>query len=544
MADHVPGTPVPPADGLSAPVDGLRDGADPAAAGAKLRRVDIALLATLGLAVRLPAALSGRHLTFDDGVFGASAIAMRHGGVPFRDIFSSQGPLFLPLVWVGDLIGFRSSVAPRVMNVVAGLALIAATAWVADRLAGRRAGLLAGGVIALSGSIGWVTAPVAADGPALAFGMIAIGIALAHRDRPRTITALGTGLALGACLSTKAIELPMAVPVGLVLAAPLVEALRSRIVSSPSSGPRNPTSMLRSLGHGALAGGSAIAVWLIVAVPFGLAEVWDQSVTYKSPAGLERTPLANARKILSTLWDRDLVLWWLLAVALVGLALARRSGRPTGAQASPPRTPSDRLLLVSWTLATVVWLIVAVTPMFRPHISAIVPPAAVWLGVGLGPAAGAAMASDIGRRIGVGLGAVTLVLAGLQLSDFLAPGPYGAEDARIVELLRDLPEGAWALSDDPGLVWRAGRRTTDDLVDTSMLRIQQGRITTSSLVAAASDPTVCAVVIRSDERFGALRGLSEELISEGYRRVGRWTAPGEVLIRPDCAPTPPTDGHR
>ena len=545
MADHVPGTPDPPA--------GLRDEASPIRPDRRLRAVDLAVLAMLGLAVRLPAALSGRHLTFDDGVFGASAIAMRHGGVPFRDVFSSQGPLFLPLVWLGDLIGFRSSNGPRIMNVIAGLILIAAAAWVADRLAGRQAGLIAGGIIAISGSIGWVTAPVAADGPALAFGLIAIGFSLAHRDRPRAATALGAGVALGACLSTKAIELPMAVPVALVLVVPLINALRSRLGSLADSNSGHGRTIPRMIGDGALAVGSAIAVWLVVAVPFGLADVWDQSVTFKSPAGMERTPLANARKIVSTLWDRDLVIWWLLALSIVGIVLANR--RPTGAPltSSPtgrpsvelgsalphtgdraPRAPGDRLLVNSWILATITWLIVAVTPMFRPHVSAIIPPVAVWLGVALGPVASSVNSPGLARRIGVGLAASTLALVGLQLWDFLAPGPYGAEDARIVSLLEAMPAGTWALSDDPGLVWRAGRRTTDDLVDTSMLRIQQGRITTDTLAVAAADPIVCAVVIRSDQRFGALPRVDDALEALGYRAVGNWQPPGRMFLRPSC----------
>ena len=69
------------------------------------RRVDLAVLGALTVALRLPAFVAERHLTFDDGVYGASAVAMRAGGQPFRDVFSSQGPLFLPLVWVADLLG-------------------------------------------------------------------------------------------------------------------------------------------------------------------------------------------------------------------------------------------------------------------------------------------------------------------------------------------------------------------------------------------------------------------------------------------------------
>jgi hypothetical protein len=66
------------------------------------------------------------------------------------------------------------------------------------------------------------------------------------------------------------------------------------------------------------------------------------------------------------------------------------------------------------------------------------------------------------------------------------------------------------------LVWRAGKRTSDDLVDPSMLRVQQGRYTEDSLAEAASDPRVCAVVIRSKQRFGSFAGLPDKLEDEGF----------------------------
>ena len=43
-------------------------------------------LAAATVLLRLPAFFADRHLTVDDGVFGASAMAMRTGAVPFRDV--------------------------------------------------------------------------------------------------------------------------------------------------------------------------------------------------------------------------------------------------------------------------------------------------------------------------------------------------------------------------------------------------------------------------------------------------------------------------
>ena len=85
--------------------------------------LDLLGLTVLAVLIRLPGYLAAAHLTFDDGVFGASAIAMRHGGVPFREVFSSQGPLFLPVTWLGDLIGGRTLDSPRFASLASGLAL-------------------------------------------------------------------------------------------------------------------------------------------------------------------------------------------------------------------------------------------------------------------------------------------------------------------------------------------------------------------------------------------------------------------------------------
>src|SRR5881227_2688707 len=109
-------------------------------------------------AIRIPAFLAVRQVSFDDGVYGASAVAMRTGGLPFRDVFSSQGPLFLPLVWLFDLLGLRSFDAPRLLAVASGVALMAAT-WSAGRALRLSPGAAtaAAGLVATSGSVLWVT---------------------------------------------------------------------------------------------------------------------------------------------------------------------------------------------------------------------------------------------------------------------------------------------------------------------------------------------------------------------------------------------------
>lgn len=487
--------------------------------------VDLAVLGLVALLFRLPAFFSPRHLTFDDGVFASSALAMRDGDVPFRDVFSSQGPLFLALVWVGDLVGFRTINSPRVLAVVSGVVCVLAVYWAARQMTDRLGAVLAGALAATAGSLVWVTGPLAADGPALAFVTVAFALCLHFRDRPSVGRAVAIGLAVGAALSTKAIEFPVVVPTGLVLIAPLAVAVsRRRLVA-------------RTFAYPVAAGLAALAVFVALALAFGWTEVWDQAVTYRADAAADREILADAGKLLSTLWDRDLVVLAFAGVAAVTGTLAyRRTGhaRPVdhGSQrwathhpaTDPPGwMPSAPLLLVAWLVATVSWLVLAVSPMSRPHLSAIVAPLVLLIGVyrpSLKVTAVAAM--------------LLVPVLVIQLDGVLLPRDYSGSEAEAVAALRELPDDAWVLSDDPGLAWRAGHRTTADLVDTSKYRVAQGRMTEDSVVAQAADPRVCAVVTRSYERFASFDDLGDRLADEGYVLAVDSGGPRVVYVRPDC----------
>src|SRR5581483_10371305 len=206
----------------------------------RTRRASILLIAIAvgAVALRIPAYLALRHVSFDDGVYGASAVAMRTGALPFREVFSSQGPLFLPLVWLSDLVGLRTFDAPRLLAVAAGLALVAAT-WAAA------------GLVATSGTVLWVTGPLTSDGPGLALAAGAVAVALWYRRQPSLRLAVAAGALLGAALSVKSLLLGAAVPVGWAL--------------------------LPNRRHLGAAVAAAAGLGLVVALPWGLGNVWDQA---------------------------------------------------------------------------------------------------------------------------------------------------------------------------------------------------------------------------------------------------------------------------
>lgn len=448
-------------------------------------------------ALRIPAYLATRHLSFDDGVYGASAVAMRHGGLPFRDVFSSQGPLFLPLVWLFDLLGLRTFDAPRLLAVASGVALVLAS-WSAARALRLSSGatLLAAGLVATSGSLLWVTGPLTSDGPGLALAAWAVTAALWYRRSPSLRRALLAGVLLGAALSVKSLLLAAGLPVAWVL--------------------------LQNRRHLAAAVAAAGALSLAVAVPWGLGNVWDQAFEYHLEAAGSRTPFPNLRKAFSTVGDRDLPLLLAAALALVGNWSNRgRSDRTA-------RTSSTGAgLIVTWLVATIVVLALE-HPLWRNHVAHLIPAAALLVGVAFDR-----FRAPMFRRAVVAVALVALPYHVAHLSELLWPAQPGPALAAARADLRALPLGAQVISDDPGVVWRAGRRTPDDLVDTSILRIESRRLTAPSLRSAAVISPVCAVLVWS-HRFGGMATLPALLEDRGYRATARYGGPKVLYVRDTC----------
>jgi 4-amino-4-deoxy-L-arabinose transferase-like glycosyltransferase len=460
-------------------------------------RVDLALLAVGSIVLRLPGYFADRHLTFDDGVFGASAVAMRAGGQPFRDVFSSQGPLFLPLVWIADLVGLRTANSPRLLAVGSGLVLVGAV-YLAGRVISDRTGALLAAVLAsASASILWVSGPLAADCVGLAFATVTMLLLLRWRDDVTTTRAVWLGLGIGATISVKALLGPVILPVALVL---LVGRKVMPIVA------------------GAV---TAVGFHLLLWLPWGPGNVWDQAYAYHLDVAGDRTPGANLAKVFSTLGDRDLPVLVALGLAIAAIALGRQALRP----AAEGRWTSPDVLLLSW-LAAVGLVLLTEHPLWRPHVSQLIPPLVLLAARHRPPLRAIVVAAVLVAPYHL-----------VHLWPIVHPDGYLPSTVEVLDQLRDLPEGALAISDDPGIVWRAGRRTPPDLVDASILRMETGQITAASLARVAADPDVCAVVVRSRVRWGSFADLPSRLADEGYDiALGRGIR-DRVYVKRACHPT-------
>jgi 4-amino-4-deoxy-L-arabinose transferase-like glycosyltransferase len=463
--------------------------------------IDAAILVAVAVALRIPAFVAGRHLTYDDGFFGLSAIEMRDGVVPFKELFSPQGPLHLPLLYLADLVGLRTTNAPRVLPIVAGAAVTVVTYAAGRRITSRYGALVAAVLVTTSGSIVWVTTGIASDGPALAFAIGAVAVAFGYAQEPASGRAVAAGALLGAGIAAKA----LAAPAGLALALLLLSRRRPRDL--------------------AYAAGAAVVVALGASLPWGLGRVWDQSVSYNRNASRVTSYWGAVTKAWHTLVDRDPIVLVAVALGLAMLLLARlgwvRAAESPGSARGPvlfrPVT-----VLAAWFAAQLA-LLVYEPAFWRPHVAFLIAPLALL--VALRPPPLAALL----------VGAIVVApWYWSNMHSMLWPDPYNAAERAAVDDLRNLPSGALALSDEPGFLWRADRLTDPYFDDSSAKRIEQGQIMTAKLARAAAKPDVCAVLVWSS-RYGDL-DLGPRLTAAGYEITARYGGPRVLYEKRDCRP--------
>jgi hypothetical protein len=463
--------------------------------------MDAAVLAGIAVLLRLPAFVASRHLTYDDGFFGLSAIEMRDGVVPFRDLFSPQGPLHLPLLYIADLVGLRTTNAPRVLPLVAGAAVTVVTYAAGRRITSRFGAIVAATLVTTSGSILWTTAGIASDGPALAFAIGAVAVSFGYTQTPTSPRAVAAGALLGAALAAKA----LAAPAGLVVALLLLSRRRPRDL--------------------VYAAGAAVVVVLGAALPWGLQRVWDQSVVYNREASRLTSYPGAVTKALHTLVDRDPIVLVAAGLAVAMLVLARigwvRPAR-TDSPADGPLLFRPASVLVLW-LAVQFALLVYEPAFWRPHVAFLIAPLALL--VALRPP----------QLVALVIGAAVVVpWYWSNVHSMLWPDPYNKTESAAVDGLRNLPAGSLAISDEPGFLWRADRLTIPYFDDSSIKRIEQGQVTATKLAEAAAKPDVCGVLVWTS-RYANL-DLGPRLTDAGYEVTARYGGPRVLYEKSACRP--------
>jgi 4-amino-4-deoxy-L-arabinose transferase-like glycosyltransferase len=420
----------------------------------------------VAVVLRLPILTDGQ-IDYDEGVYWQSLRAMVAGHHLFSDVYSSQPPGFLlVLLPFFGLLG-QNLLAARIGVLVFSLAGLLATYRIGALLADRRVGLLAMAVLAADPISLRESVALQADSPAIALALWSLALALEARVAGRRQALLA--FLAGGLLALGVLVKPLAVAAG----PPLLLVL----LLSPATG----RDRLRGLALAA-AGGIVATAALLLPLHAEWGPMWEQTVGFHLVARGVSVGGLDLYTVKSELP--------LLALGLGGLVVSLRQ--------------APRLAAIAGFWAASAALILAVQrPLWPHHLLALSAPAALLAG---GLARLPALRTLDTRLVAVPaalLLAASLGAAALVHQHQMSDASMRPAVARLQALT---PPSEPIVTDDQYLAALAGRDTPPQLVDTSMVRIASGDLTTQSIEAIAERSGSHAFLF-STGRFLQLAGL-------------------------------------
>lgn len=421
---------------------------------------------------------------FDEGIRAEQLLLMRHGFRPFRDIYASQGPLLLDVMYpLYQLLGGTLGAARLTVGLLSLVGIVGIA--VAGRIAGGPlAGLLAAGLLAVDPLYLEGSRLALAEVPSIAPIPLAIAAALLFQRRGGRLWLVlaASLLALGVLIK------PMAVGAGVpVLAAVLLR----------------PKLRFSDLAVFLLSG----LVVVIGSVLFlGPADVYQQIVVYRigSRASEGWDPVRNLSEVFIEPWRArtSLVTFGALG-SLACLALGRR-GIP----------------IALWVLATYLVLFLY-TPLHPKHQVYMVP---AWILAG-SVALGGLIQLPRPRIVQLGgiivaaallflcanmfLNAPRSLARGVTLIDDEVDPDLHVYDREVAQTLRSVSAAdEFVLTDHPYLAYLADRMVPPELVDPSKGRYRAGVLTGDMAIESATRRDVTAVVFWAD-RLRRLASFSQ-----------------------------------
>lgn len=444
----------------------------------------------------------------DEGIRGIQLLLMSAGYRPVREIYSSQGPLLLDMLYplyrvFGETLG-----AARLAVGLYSLVGILGVYWAARVLGGPVGGVAAALLVTLSPTYLRNSRQALAEVPALAPAILAVAAALMYQRSGRRGWLVLSGVLLGVALLVKPI---------IVAAVPVV-ALAALL--GPSRGLRPMFTV----------GGIAAAVVAGVVLTTGFSAVMNQMVDFRLKAReVEGWNLReNVALLRSSLLARD------------GLGLFALAG--AGGLAALLCSPRRALPYVVWPLAALAVLL-AYAPLFPKHVVTLVPPVAVLAGGGLGLAWQALRRREWQGGLGTFAYVAPLLLYAWSTpaiarhdADFmnLTPSSEGQRFAQTADAAATISavtaRGDFLVTDHPSLAFLAQRLVPPDLADPSKTRVRARELTGNDVVSAGEAYNARMVVLWGD-RLRTLKKFTDWLEAEfvPFKVYGRGGESARVL---------------
>jgi hypothetical protein len=430
---------------------------------------------------------------FDEGIRAEQLLLMKHGFRPFRDIYASQGPLLLDVLYplyaaFGGTLG-----AARLAVGVISLIGIGGCYWTARVIGGRIAGLLAAVLLVASPLYLEASRLALAEVPSIAPIVVALGCAVVYQRTGSLTWLLSAAVLLAVGVLIKPMIVGAVIPVaGTVL-------LRKGISS-------------RDIG---MFVGSGLAVGTLIVLLLGPVDVYQQIVAYRiGDRANDSVDLAkNLDEVVIEPYrarpELTLLGWF---GGLAALLLGRRG------------------IAVGLFLLSTYAVLLSYSSLHPKHQVYLVPPLVLAGAVGVGALLGL-RGRSITRITGLVAAGVLILLAGIDLVGAPAAIARGTTlvddnvdpdlhvyDRDVANTLRNvIPPDRFVLSDHPYLPYLADRMVPPEMVDPSKGRFRAGVLTSEIAIESATLRDVDTVLFWSD-RFRRLTGFSQ-WVEDRYQTV-------------------------
>jgi hypothetical protein len=443
---------------------------------------------------------------YDQGYYLLVAHLMTRGFAPYQEIHMSEPPgmvwsVYLPLQLFGSIWGMRFAMLGFT------LIAIAATISIGQKLGGRLAGWVAGGLLIFSNE--FFGATVDPGIPSISLALVAIVLALRYRS---TKKPGWLGLSAVAMAGSFLLKLYMLAVVPLII---LIIYLAQQEMDQPTSRKRG-----QFWRHALLWVGVVSLVMLGVYLVYGLPTLLDQTVffhLYKSEA-YPWNPSAN----LTTIWTWLLNSPLLLGVSLYGLGLALVQPRRFGG------------IILAWLLFALLYLAI-LNPLRTKHLFMLIPLQTVLASLVLShwltfKRQSGQMLTWVVRGVGLALTLflfIQMFFTFIQLDRPVTPMVDEQKQPIVEALVKFTTPADCIITDDPYIAIVSGRLPPPWLSNLSYARFESGSLTTEDL-RQITERQGCQAVVPTFDRLKNSDRAYYDWAKSQYLRT--WVVDGKEIM--------------
>jgi len=443
--------------------------------------VIIAALLIVGVLMRLhQLGLPFDRDGYDEGVYWQTLMAIAHGKHLYQDIFCSQPPAFLLSIYPVFLLLGKSIWSARLGIACISIIGLVGAAILGDALAGRR-GAVAGLLLLLASPAYLMQSQtLQGEAPSIALSLLSVGLAYqwwkSADKKAGYYFAIFSGMALSCSIFVKLVGVCAIVPIAILVLQKTRQKKNDEEVGDDYS---------------LLAG---LVAFLFVCFMFciPLIKLWDEF--WHSAVRMYTT----AQVVFHNSQSDNISLLQKVLFAPLGIAAL------CGTIFTIKLRDNRIFPLIGWLVVTL-WMLWSKVPLFDHHLLSLIPPLIALVVLGIVGIAGKSNVSKISvnKIIPYAIVGIIVLVDGVQILRYYQDQRSHAmkQNVVITSVVFDLKDHTSAnqqiITDAPFLAALANRQLPATLVDTSMVRVMTGFVTTEQLIKEANNPQVGAILFYS-----------------------------------------------